>query len=97
MINRELRSAAVITFDDYIDEYGQPNKGAATERSIELTLRLYQHKQVEDIRFTDVTHIALTQDRAITDADHIRVDDKEYSIEFVNGEGRLVQLFLKEA
>lgn len=95
MINREMRPAAVLTYGDSVDEYGQINAGVPTERMIEITLRLYQHTKVEDIRFNEVTHSALTVDKTITDANKIRVDNAIYSIEFVNPEGRLTQVFLK--
>ncbi len=97
MINREMRKAQVLTYDTGLDEYGQPNKGAPTERPIELTFKLFNHRKVEDIRFNDVTHIALTFDRSITDASKIRIDGNDYSIEFVNADARLVQLYLKRA
>lgn len=95
MINREMRQAVLLTFDDSLDEYGQPNTSFPTERMIELALRIYQHTKVEDIRFNEVTHSALTLDKSITDANKIRIGDDTYSIEFVNPEGRLAQVFLK--
>lgn len=95
MINREMRPAAVLSYEDSLDEYGQSNTGVPTERMIELTLRIHQHTKVEDIRFNEVTHSALTFDKSIIDANKIRIGDDTYSIEFVNPEGRLTQLFLK--
>lgn len=95
MINREMRTAAVLVYDDSLDEYGQPKKGIPTERQIELTLRVYQHANVDDIRFNEVTHSALTYDKTITDANKIRIDEDIYSIQYVNTEGRLTQVFLK--
>lgn len=97
MINREMRKAYVLTYDNSLDEYGQPNKGTPTERPIELTFKLFNHSKVDDIRFNDVTHIALTNDRNINDANKIRIDNNDYSIMFVNADGRLVQLLLKRA
>lgn len=97
MINREMRDAYVLIYDDSLDEYGQPNKGEPTERPIKLTFKLFNHSRVEDIRFNEVTHIALTHDRAITDANKIKIDNTIYNIEFVNADGRLVQLYLKRS
>lgn len=96
MISRELKPAMVLTYDDTLDEYGQPNKSEPKKRPCEITLRIYKHTQVEDIRFNDVTHTALTYDKQITDSNKILYNGDTYSVIFVNPEGRLSQLFLKK-
>lgn len=96
MINRELRPALLLTYDSDIDDYGQVKQNPPIEqREIEATLRIYQHSKVEDVRFNDVTHIALTLDKDITEANRLQIGSTLYSIEFVNPEGRMTQVFLK--
>ena len=94
MINREMRTALVTSCSKELDAYGVPIENPQS-RTIEVTLKLYQHSRVEDIRFNDVTHLALTFDKQITDADKLQIDGKTYKVEFVNNEGRLAQVFLK--
>lgn len=89
MINREMRKAVLLTYNGDADTYGRINQGEPVERPIELTLRIYQHSSVDDVRFNDVTHTALTDEKEVTDANKIRIDGIVYSIAFVNPEGRL--------
>lgn len=89
-------SAELLTFDGTLDEYGQPNTKNPTVTPIELTLTIYNQKRVEDVRFNDVTHTALTKNKEVTDANKIRIGEDMYLIEFVNPDGRLAQLFLKK-
>lgn len=96
MINREMRKAKLLAFDDSVDGYGRINQGVPQEKDIELTLRIYQHSNVEDVRFNDVTHMALTANKEVTDANKVTIDGITYSIVFVNPEGRLTQLLLKK-
>lgn len=100
MINREMVKVALLTFDSTLDEFGQPNKNGNTERAIKITKpRIYNHSDVEDIRYTDVTDSSLTFEKGITDSNKISIgegtDKKVYSIKFINSEGRMTQLFLK--
>lgn len=94
MINRELRNATVVTYGG-VDEYGQTSTAAQASREISITFGLYQHAEVNDVRFQDVTHYGLTRDRDITDHDHIIIDGVEYKVLFVNPFGRMTQVFLR--
>ena len=96
MINRELRLAYVLIYDDTLDEYGQPNMGKKKKRECEVTLKIYRHTKEEDIRFNDVTHISLTYDKTITDANKIEIDGDIYDVQFVNPDGRLAEIYLKK-
>lgn len=96
MINRELRQAYVLSYDDTLDEYGQPNMGEPKKRECEVTLRIYRHTREEDIRFNDVTHISLTPDKTITDSNKIEINGEIYDVQFINPDGRLAEVFLKK-
>lgn len=97
MINREMIPAVLLTYDGSLDEYGQPRKDVPSKGSIEITEpKIYKHSPVEDIRFNDVEYTSLTFYKSITDENEIFVNDKTYTICFVNPQGRLAQLFLKE-
>lgn len=96
MINRELITVQLLTYDDSTDDYGQPKVNTPSKRTIEITVpKLYKHSAVEDIRFNEVEYSSLTFEKSITDANKILYDEKIYSICFVNSEGRLSQVFLK--
>ena len=79
MINREMIPAVLLTYDDSLDEYGQPRMTVPSKSDIEITEpKIYKHSPVEDIRFNEIS-----------------IGDDTYRICVVNPQGRLNQLFLK--
>lgn len=95
MINRDMVQATLLTYDQTLDEYGQPRMNEPSERPVEVTKpKLYQHREVEDIRFQDVTHFSFSYNKTVSDANELVVDGISYLIKFVNPEGRVTQLFL---
>ena len=96
MINRELIPAILLTYDDTLDEYGQPRKTKPSEGDVKVTKpKLYRHSPEDDIRFNEVQYTSLTFNKSITDANELKIGDTIYSICFANNDGRLAQLFLK--
>lgn len=96
MINRELRKAYVLDYNKTLDEYGQPDMEEPSKRECEVTLKIYRHSKEEDIRFNDVTHISLTYEKNITDANKIEINGDVYDVQFVNPDGRLAEIYLKK-
>ena len=94
-INREMINATLLTYNNELDEYGQPRQDVPVETSIQITRpKLYSHSSVEDIRFNDVSDSCLTYNKNISEKNEVKVDEVIYLIKFVNNEGRLSQLFL---
>lgn len=85
MINRDLITAKILSYNGTLDEYGQPRKDTPTETQVSVTKPvLYKHAQVEDVRFADVTDTCLTFDKDITDANELKINDTTtYYIKFV--------------
>ena len=97
MINREKIPAVLLTYDDSLDEYGQPRKSIPDKREVEITEpKIYKHSPVEDVRFNDVEYLSLTLDKSIDDSNELIINEKRYRICFTIPQGRLNQLFLKE-
>lgn len=94
MYNRELRDAVVTTYSG-VDAYGQQLSDAGTTRTIQVAFGILNHSQTDDIRYQNVSHYALTEDREITDKDTLTIDGIEYKVEFVNNYGRLSEVFLR--
>jgi hypothetical protein len=95
MINREMITAYILTYDGSLDEYGQPRTDTPTKTAIQVTRpKLYKHTPTEDIRFENVTDSCLCFDKSIKDSNELQIGDDTYLISFVNPEGRLAQLFL---
>lgn len=96
MINREMIPAVLLTYDDSLDEYGQPRKTVPLKSSIEITEpKIYKHSPVEDVRFNAVEYTSLTITKEISDSNEIMVGEDTYRVCFANPQGRLAQLFLK--
>lgn len=95
MYNRELVDAIVTTYSG-IDEYGQQLANAnAQTRTIQVAFGILNHSQTDDVRYQNVSHYALTEDRQVTDKDTLTISGIEYKVEFVNNYGRLSEVFLR--
>lgn len=93
MINREFRKCVLRHYAGE-NEYGQQLAFVEWERPIEATFNIYTHGETIDVRFQKVTHISLTKEKGISDADTLTFDGVEYKVQFVNPYGRLTELFL---
>ena len=95
MYNRELVDAIVTTYSG-TDEYGQQLANAdAQTRTIQVAFGILNHSQTDDVRYQNVSHYALTEDRQVTDKDTLTISGIEYKVEFVNNYGRLSEVFLR--
>lgn len=92
VINRDMREATLLTMGGK-DAYGQNLSNIIAQSTIHLTFGLYNHREVDDIRYQAITHTGLTKD-VVNDNQIIVLDGKQYKVQFVNPYGRLSQLFL---
>ena len=96
MINRDKQLVKVITFTSGKDEYGRPRKNGSTKREVEMFVSIYQQRNVNDIRYVDVSTIGLTEDKDITDANQIMIGDDKYQVLYVIPSRRLYQVLMKK-
>ena len=92
VINRSMRQAVMYRYFDP-DEYGQPTLDTSNPQTIELTFGLYNHTEVEDVRYQDVEYTGLTRSE-VTDKNVIQLDGKNYKVKFVNPYGRMKHVLL---
>lgn len=92
VINRSMREALKFALGAD-DEYGQATLDTENPSTIHLTFGLYNHKEVEDVRYQDVEYTGLTFDN-LTDNDVIQLGEDKYKVKFVNPFGRINQVFL---
>ena len=83
--------------DRKYDEYNTLSEATYTElRRIEIKFCMYNQQSTDDVRYKDVTHIALTRDKSkITDDMRLEVDGTDYDILLIYPYNRMTQLFLK--
>ena len=92
----DFQKVYVITFTDDKDNYGQPRKVEGSRREVEMMIRVQQQMNTTDIRFIDATHIGLTFDKNITDANQIISTSGTYNVLYTIPSRRLYQVFLKK-
>lgn len=97
MINREMRPVSVVSFASGTDAYGQKRKGAQTERTVQMVVKVYNQYNVDDIRYNDVTTIGLTADKDITDENRVIIDNVPYDVLYVIPSTRYQQILMKRA
>lgn len=96
MINREMKQVQVLTYNAGKDAYGRPRKDGSVSHNADMMVKIYQQKNVDDIRYVDVTHIGLTADKTITDSNQIIIDDDTYQVLYVIPSNRLNQVLMKK-
>lgn len=95
MLNREIIDATVETYGG-VDAYGQQLSTLQSSRKIAITFGVLTHTSVDDIRYQNVSHYALTKDNQISDNDILIINDKQYKVEFVINHRRMNEIFLCE-
>lgn len=95
MINRDKQLVTVITFIEGVDEYGQPRIAVESEYSAEMVIKPYQNANIQNPVFNDVTLIALSDQKSITEANSIKINNQFYDVIKIIPSNRFNQLFLK--
>lgn len=94
MVNREWVDATVKSYTQSKDVYGQRTV-SNTSRDIEVVLRLFSNNKVDDVRYNDATHLALTADKAVSDSDTLEINGVVYKVLYIVPSPRLNTLILK--
>ena len=96
MINNEMKTITIKTFQKGSNKYGQVRQGDYNVRYAEMVIKPYRILNTSDIRYSEVTNIGLTADKAITDSDQILFDGVTYNVLYIVPSGRLHQIFMKK-
>lgn len=96
MIITDMKEVSVITFSNGVDSYGQKRKTQSSIKTVKMAIYPYSNMEVEDIRFREVTHIGLTKDTTITNANEIEEGSNKYLVTHTIPSNRYTQIFLKE-
>lgn len=91
-----FEKVAVVSYTDYRDAYGQPHRQEEGRRDVDMVIKIAYQTNVQDVRYVDATHIGLTFDRAITDANTIISSSGTYEVLYIIPSRRLTQVFLKK-
>lgn len=95
MINAKLRNYDYFTFGD-LDEYGQPALSPAPQGQIKIAIHTLNTTVTENIKYKEATYIGLTLNSQVSDNYVIQYGDIKLKVLYINPDGRLKQVFLKE-
>lgn len=98
MINRQMQDCKVYENRKIQDDYGKFKDSWAQLEDVKMAINLKsQNAYNNDIRFTNVTNIGLTNSKSLLIGQKV-IDTKgvEYKVDFVNNFGRLAQIYLTE-
>lgn len=73
----------VISYSEETDAYGQKRQGAQTIRRVEMYCRIFSQVNIDNPKYVDIDVIGLTDDKNITDANQIVIDDDVYNVKYV--------------
>ena len=93
MINANMKYYDFFTLDG-IDEYGQPAL-SKKKGSIKMSITVNTLNVADNMHFKDYTYIGLTHS-ALDDSYVIKYGDELLKVLYVNTQGRLNQVYLKE-
>lgn len=97
MIQREWKTVAYRTFEEGLDEYGQKRQKTYFDTPIEVVLKQFSHRNVDNPNYSDIEFVCLIKNNsAITDANAIIVGSKQYNIKYLIPSGKYTQLLLYE-
>jgi hypothetical protein len=95
MINAKLRNYDYFTLGA-LDEYGQPQASTEPQGQIKIAIHTLNTTVTENIKYKEATYLGLTLDSLVCDSWIIDYKGIKLKVLYVNPEGRLKQVFMKE-
>lgn len=94
MINVNMRSYDYSTLDGK-DDYGMVKSSGEVQGAIKMAIYISSQSIQENINYKDCSYVGITTDRNVNDKMVIHYGDEKLKVQYVNPQGRLVQVFLK--
>lgn len=94
MIMREWQTVTKRVFTAGLDDYGQPRQNGKTDSNVEMVIKIYNQVNNDNPKYVDIVLIGITEDKTITDADQIVINQKPYNVKYVIPSGRYLQVLL---
>ena len=96
MIQREWRKVTESRYSDTRDDYGQWAEDTQSRRTIEMVIKQYQARSIDNPIYVDVTYIGLTDDFAVDTDSIISFDNKKFGVKYTIPTRKYVEVFLYE-
>lgn len=96
MINAVTRHYPYYTIGGTINAYGQPTPLLEPTGTIKMAIYLSSQTTTQNIKYSDATYVALTQDANVNDTYVIEYEGQKLKVLYVNKQGRFKQVYLAE-
>lgn len=83
MINREMRTAYLLTYESPKDEYGQMHTGDPGKVPVEVVFKIQSQAEVNNPNYVDIQAIVLTKDSRPSEGDELEIDNKIFYIKYI--------------
>lgn len=95
MINSNMRSYNYFTFGDD-NGYGQPALSADAQGTVLMAIFTTGTSVQDNINYKNASYVGLTNNKSINDSWVIEYGQEKLKVLYVNGQGRLNQVFMSE-
>jgi hypothetical protein len=79
-----------------LDEYGQPQLSEESQGTIKISIFPTSQVITDNIKYKEASYIGLTHNNSVNDSWVIEYGEVKLKVLYVNPEGRLNQVFMKE-
>ena len=95
MINVNMRSYNYFALDGR-DAYGMPGLSDEVQGTIKMAIYISSQSVQDNINYKDCKYVGLTTNKSVNDKMVIQYGDEKLKVQYVNPQGRFVQVFLNE-
>lgn len=95
MVNADMRSYNYFTYGEE-NEYGQAVLSPEPIGTIKIAINTITQSIQDSIKYKEATYIGLTHDANVNDTYVIEYEGERLKVLYVNGRGRLKQVFMAE-
>jgi hypothetical protein len=94
MINAKMKEYYYFLYGE-LDGYGQPQLSDEIKGSVRMAIHTTSQAIQDNIRYKDATYVGLTHSSLLDDNCVIQYGEEKLKVLYVNSEGRLNQVFMK--
>ena len=95
MFNADMRSYEYYTYG-VVNAYGQQTISDTPQGSIKMAIYISSQSVQDNINYLNSSYVGLTYDRAVNDSYVIKYGDEKLKVQYVNTQGRFIQVFLQK-
>ena len=95
MINADMRLYEYYTYGA-LDAYGQETISDTPQGSIRMAIYISSQSVQDNINYLGSSYVGMTYDKGVNDSYVIKYGDEKLKVQYVNSQGRFIQVFLQK-